>query len=412
MRPFVSPKSGWQLCFLLLLALCMWCSILSVRLLAGTEQPAKAARPDEVKKETIEDKGAASDSKEGESTDTAVEAPAAKPAKRVVARVNGVPIYEDALQWAMEQVRVKSSVGGSVGEDASKSPAANQGEEAKKQKEKAKRGTDESVRQEALDRLINQELAIQEAMRLGIRPPVGAVRAVLARLRSNMESITKYDEYMNRYDITETDLRKRIARDNIFKQISIREVLSKITVDPAEVRAIYERDRAEYTFPEKVIVTDLHFLPIGSEEKLRAHAEEVLEKLKAIPGGDIQKLEPDGTFLVRTVHVMEKRNPELYFAAWDMEPGDISSVISAKDGLHIIRVEKKSPERPMTFQEARPRIECKLIIPEYRRLRQEFYNSLRAKAEIVIPGQEEAKVQQQAGAPKGEELEQKSEEKR
>ncbi len=407
MRSFVNPKSGWPLCFLLLLVLCMWCSTLCGRLLAGTEQPAKAARPDEVGKETLRNKGAASDSKKEESAGTAAEAPAAKPAKRVVARINGVPIYEDVLQWAMEQVRGKGSVGGSVGEDASKSPAVNQSEEAKKDRE-----TDESVRQEALDRLINQELAIQEARRLGIRPPVGAVRAVLARLRSNMESITKYHEYMNRYDITETDLRKRIASDNIFKQISIREVLSKITVDPAEVRAIYERDRAEYTFPEKVIVTDLHFLPIGSGEKLRAHAEDVLEKLKAVPGGDIQKLEPDGTFLVRTVHVMEKRNPELYFAAWDIEPGDISSVISAKDGLHIIRVEKKSPERPMTFQEARPRIECKLIIPEYRRLRQEFYKSLRAKAEIVIPGQEEAKVQQQVNTPKGQELEQKSEEKR
>jgi len=349
------------------------------------------------------DKEIGAKGKEEVSSAAVPEGPAAKPVKRVVARVNGVPIYEDALEWAMEQVRPKGSVGGRVGEDASKSSAVNEGEVAKGEKEEAIREMDESVRQEALDRLINQELAIQEARRLGIRPPVGAVRAVLARLRSNMESITKYDEYMSRYDITETDLRKRIARDNIFKQISIREVLSKITVDPAEVRAIYERDRAEYTFPEKVIVTDLHFLPIGSEEKLRAHAEDVLEKLKAIPGGDIQKLEPDGTFLVRTVHVMEKRNPELYFAAWDMEPGDISSVISARDGLHIIRVEKKSPERPMTFQEARPRIECKLIIPEYRRLRQAFYKSLRAKAEIVIPGQEEAKAQQQADASEGEE---------
>ena len=304
--------------------------------------------------------------------------------ENVAAWVNGVPIDPRSLQWAMEKIRKKER----KAEEAQARSKETAGPGTEKPAAVSDAEKENAVRQQALDRLINEELAVQEARRRQIRPASGAVSSVLARLRSNMESPSMYDKYLSARHITEAELRKSIARDNIFKQIMVQEVLSRIRVDLQQVKAIYEKNRAEYTFPEKVVITDLHFLPVAAEQKIRAHAEQILEKLRSAPGADLAKLEPDGTFLVRTIHVTEESEPDLYFAVWDMEPGDISDVITVKDGLHIISVKEKKPEREMTFEEARPRIEYKLIMPEYEKLREKFYQSLRSRAEIIIPGKE------------------------
>ena len=315
--------------------------------------------------------------------------------KDVVAWVNGVPLHLRSLEWAVQKLRQERAQ--EHKEDQAESAP---GEQTDAGGDKGAKGETETVaeevlRQQALDRLINEELAVQEARRLGIRPHSGSVGSVLARFRSNMESPARYDEYLSAQDVTETELRKRIARDNIFKQITARKILAKIKVDPAKVREIYENNRTEFTFPEKMVVTDLHFLSGPREKKVREHAEQVLAKLKAAEGSDILKLEPDGTFLVRTIHITEESDPELYFVVWDMEPGDISDVISTADGLHIVSLRMKSPEREMTFEEARPRIEHKLIIPEYIRLREEFYQALRSRAEIIIPEEGEENVERE-----------------
>ncbi len=316
--------------------------------------------------------------------------------KDVVAWVNGVPLDLRSLEWAMDDLRQEQAQkrGGDNLISGAGEQAVGHGDRHVG-KETRSATYDEALRQLALERLINEELAVQEARRLGIRPHSGSVSSVLSKFRSNMESPARYDEYLSAQDVTETELRKRIARDNIFKQITARKILAKIKVDPAKVREIYENNRTEFTFPEKMVVTDLHFLPGPGEDKVREHAEQVLSKLKAAQGSDILKLEPDGTFLVRTIHITEESDPELYFVVWDMEPGDISDVISTDDGLHIVSLRMKSPEREMTFEEARPRIEHKLIIPEYIRLREEFYQALRSRAEIIIPEEGEENVERE-----------------
>ncbi len=282
--------------------------------------------------------------------------------KKVVAQVNGVPINMYSLVRTMNRIAPKYLKAG----------------------QKADESLREKIRQEALDRLIGEELAVQEARRLGLKPPEGAVDAVIMKVKSNLGSAANYRDYLERFDITEEELRKQIARDNILNQILKKEVASRVKIDESAVRKIYEKERSRYTYPEDLVVTDVKMLPGEKPEILKKHAEELLAEIKRNHDNDPWKLVLDGTFLVRKLHVKKERNPGLYSKVTAMEEGQLSGVIEDTDGFHIVKVVSKKPERVMSFEEARPRIEQRLKLPAYRKRRAEFYNTLRQRADVVI----------------------------
>ncbi len=54
------------------------------------------------------------------------------------------------------------------------------------------------IRKEALDRLIFEELAVQEAIRQGINPAPEAIEKVVAQVRENAGSEEAYREYLEK----------------------------------------------------------------------------------------------------------------------------------------------------------------------------------------------------------------------
>jgi parvulin-like peptidyl-prolyl isomerase len=59
-------------------------------------------------------------------------------------------------------------------------------------------------------------------------------------------------------------------------------------------------------------------------------------------------------------------------------------VIREEDGLHIIKVMKREPERQLSFEEARPQIEIELKRPLIEKRKQEWEAELKKKAKIEI----------------------------
>jgi parvulin-like peptidyl-prolyl isomerase len=91
-----------------------------------------------------------------------------------------------------------------------------------------------------------------------------------------------------------------------------------------------------------------------------------------------------GTFIVRQTRISKERNPEIYKTMAKMKVGDLSGVIKDRDGLHIIKVNKKEAPRQATFEEAKAAIEPKLLVPAQDKRKEEWERELKKNAKIEI----------------------------
>jgi parvulin-like peptidyl-prolyl isomerase len=281
--------------------------------------------------------------------------------KIVVAKVNGVELHMDALVNMMNRLAPKEGV-----------------------------TTPESLenhKKRSLDKLILQELAYQQAKALGIGIGADKIDMAIKNLKENVGGEKEYVNYLAKMNVSEMDLRSQVERSLTIELIYAREVLAKVTVPEDEVGQEYEKEKHLYIVPEKASVIDVYVLKHDGKASTKK-AKELLRKIKSDAAKDPWKLVLDGTFIVRDLDVNKNKEQELFEAAKKLKPNELSGVIEIPTGSHIIKMKNYSPERQLTFNEVKSKMELKFKVPAQEKRTQEWEQELRkdAKVEIVDSG--------------------------
>jgi len=108
---------------------------------------------------------------------------------------------------------------------------------------------DEKVKKEALDRLIYRELAVQEALREGMKVGPETIEGGLKKVKADLKSEDAYREKLTKSGITEEELKKQIERNILVEMVTEREIFGKVKIDPEQVKKMYAKKRASYRGP-------------------------------------------------------------------------------------------------------------------------------------------------------------------
>jgi len=141
--------------------------------------------------------------------------------KVVVARVNGEAITEFSLLREMNSLRPEYLKAG----------------------QRSGPGLDAKIWNDALEVLITQDLAVQEAARQGMKADPKMVDDALGRIRKEAGSAEAYQKYLADNGLTESELRTAIGRDALFEMIAAREVDARIKVTDGELKALYAKEK-------------------------------------------------------------------------------------------------------------------------------------------------------------------------
>jgi len=166
--------------------------------------------------------------------------------KIVVARVNGVAITLNDLINKMNQLAIAY-----IPESHQRTPEM-----------------DQAVKQEALDVLIFRELAVQEAVRQGLKIPSGVLDSVIRNLKKDMGSEEAYDDYLKKTGNTEESLKKELERNQLFDMIASKEIYLQAENDEAPT---IEKRKQEWEAELKKNAT-IEILLEEVEKKLREGA--------------------------------------------------------------------------------------------------------------------------------------------
>jgi len=223
------------------------------------------------------------------------------------------------------------------------------------------------VRKEVLERLIARELLYREAKKKGFKVDQEAVNDRLNSLKKRFPNETEFNKALAGMNISEEELRSQIKQGLTIKQLIDDQVTQKIAVSEKEIKDYYDNHPESFKKPEQVKAS--HILikvdPKADESKktearkklesvqqrlekgedFGALAKEFSEDTTAANGGDL------GYFgQGQMVEPFEK-------AAFSMQPGEVSDIVTTRFGYHLIKVIDKTPETTVAYAEIKDRIE-------------------------------------------------------
>ncbi len=329
--------------------------VLSVTLVGNSYLPAASAES-EPKAEI--DSGAPSEQRsEGEQE---ADREAAK--QVVVAKVNGSEVAMDSLLRAMNQIARKYARG--TNPMAAESAA--------------------EIKSEALERVIFEELAVQEAKRQGINPANEEINKAIQQAKESAGSDDAFREYLDELGMDEEGYRAQIQRRHRYERIIDQEIFAKAKVEEKLLKKEYKKVKHKYVTPEELLVDDVFFIMKGDEKRVRARAEQVLKVVRTKEDKNVYDQVLDGTFIVRRLKVKEHRHPAIYQTVIKMDVGELSNVIKDKDGFHILKVAIKNPAEQQPYEKVRGLLEQKYKGAAVEERRKEWHKALKKKADIEI----------------------------
>lgn len=289
----------------------------------------------------------------------------------VVASVNGTTITSDRLSAALSVLIPQESFHRSVSAERMA-----------------------ALRREALDRVVDEELAYQDGVRRGIRPSTAEHRAAWNTTVSRYGGPAGLDAALRQANMSRRTLEDAISRRLIGDTNYQLSVASHCAVTSDDARRFFDANRERFVEPEQLHVFAITVAvdPSGGQaqwEAARRRAEDAKEALeRGMPFSQAAhefSTDPsrDAGGDMGLVHRGSLADPFEAIVA-ELPIGAPSKVVSSIYGYHIVLVSEVHAEAPKTFDEVSRTLISDLTEKQCTEQRQSWLSSLRAAAKIQL----------------------------
>ena len=262
-----------------------------------------------------------------------------------------------------------------------------------------KNGVYDSIRDEVLDQLIDEELLYQNAKSKGLAPGNESVADRIDSIRATFPSQKAYLAFLAKSFLTEETVGDFVGRLMALENLTEREFAKNARISENEIHDYYVSNVDAYSSPERVHAR--HILIRVEPDAAQALKDEAMKKIKEIllqaeSGADFGELAKkhsgcpsarkggDLGFFARGRMVKTFED-----AAFTLTPGEISSVVATDYGYHIIKAEEHTTASVKPEADAAQEIRELLESSKKNLAAQEFAKRLRstAKIEILLPAE-------------------------
>lgn len=249
----------------------------------------------------------------------------------------------------------------------------------------------DEARQDALNRLIEERLILQEAKKRKITVAEEEIEERLQRIRSRFRDEEEFSRTLEESGVTIQKLKQRYEEQIMMKKLVTELINIKVRITPTQIAAYYNSHKDDFITPRQVHFKVLLLKPLDGRnmqqtERLtlqlidRIRAGEDFDSLvkqysqgpNTEKGGDMGYMQEEG--LIK----------EVKEALSDMEPGEVSALIKTNTGFNIVKlIDRKAPEAK-SLTEVTDLIRERLFQREAELTLREFVDKLKEDAYINI----------------------------
>lgn len=232
-----------------------------------------------------------------------------------------------------------------------------------------------------LVQLIDRELALTEAVRLGLTVSPGEVEAALEEHRRDYPD-QAFDTMLLERGITLEQWRQDLQRGLLMEKVVRQAVYRDIGIDDGEVRDYFDAHRDEFDRPEQVRARQI---VVSSEEEGKSLLGELRQGEAFETMARLHSLSPDS----------EEGGDLGFFGRGDMPPefekvvfslpvGRLSDLVKSEYGYHLFLVEERREAVRLTFDQVKDQIRAQLQAEKEEQAYQEWLRRLRSRANIEV----------------------------
>ena len=252
------------------------------------------------------------------------------------------------------------------------------------------------IRRGAMDMIIFNELAYQEAKRRGMTVAPARVTSTATKFRKRFPDAQTYKQYLQlEAKGSPKVMRAKIERALLIEDFLNKEVSKKARLTPAQLRKYYDNNGQKFERKETYHIQSISVIPPEGAngealKQARRKAEDAAKQAKAAKNYEefgllAEKISEDDFRVNMGDHKpvgFEQLPPEIVKIAKAMKPGDVSDLVQLGSAYTIVRLVAHAPAGKTPFAEAKPKLEKELQKEKTEQVRAALGKTLRASAKI------------------------------
>lgn len=240
--------------------------------------------------------------------------------------------------------------------------------------------------------LINRVLLLQQSESDGITVKDSLVDKALNEFKSKFKNETQYQSWLKQIESTEALQKDQIKKGLAIKTLIDKKIAHDISVSDKAVRAFYDSHPDLFRRPERVKASHILIqVPADADESKKKAALTSIQSLKK----RIDNGEPFANLATENSDCPSKtRGGDLGFfsreqmvepfseAAFALQPGQVSDVVTTRFGYHLIRVTDHQDPQMMAFNDVKEDISKRLRREQEEKKIGDYIEKIKKKADI------------------------------
>jgi peptidyl-prolyl cis-trans isomerase SurA len=248
-----------------------------------------------------------------------------------------------------------------------------------------------AARSYLLQRMIDRKILFHRAQRLYDMDKMSESFLKEFKAQQQIKSDQELERLLAQENMTLADLRVRLVESFAPDQVVRYEVSDRVSVGDKEIEAYYEANAAEFDVPAEVTIREIVVLatPEDRDEK-RARAEAIRDRATAA-GADFSAIAAEtsdagtksGGGLLGPLKKGDLAE-QIETVAFSLPVGNVSQVLEASYGFHIVKIESRNEQRRKPLTEVHDAIRAKLENEKYREGLRAFLKKAREEATVEV----------------------------
>jgi parvulin-like peptidyl-prolyl isomerase len=258
-----------------------------------------------------------------------------------VAKVNDAPVTMGALVDSVREIMMTKYGKAEVTEDIAR-----------------------TIRKDAFEKLVLEELACQRAGDLGITVQPEIIKKVIDSRIAAAGGDDKFQKILEQQNTTLQAFERQTERFFLIKQLIYQDIDAKVDISEETLEKAYEANREKFAEPERVKINDIIFFLDPNDPTSKQKVLDIRLKIIDELSGNPAKLNETGVFVKTGLNITADFKPLLYKQSMKLKQGAFSDPILIDGTLHLIQLESYHPRKEKPKEKVKKYIASQMIDAE------------------------------------------------
>ena len=263
----------------------------------------------------------------------------------------------------------------------------------------------QALKFQLLSQMIDDEILLQMAASSGLSATDAEVETKFTDMKAQYTA-EKFEDLMKQQKVKPEDIKADLRKSLTLEKLVTKEITSRINVSDAEIKDVFEKNKASFNLPEGYHLQHIMVTPIPDSQITNAKHDDAKTPAEAqakaarllhdIQGGqdfavvardwseDAESAPGGGDLGFRSLDDLEKNDPKLRQAAERLKIGESSPLIETRFGYHILKLieRDKGGQKDLTSAQVQAQIRQAIFSQKEQMLKAAFSEVARNKAQV------------------------------